>query len=352
MKKIINLTYICLFLFISLSCNNDPITPPEDQPGRRDYAWTVDTIPNYMTRMWGYSPTDVWVVGPPGDFSKSIYHFDGLKWSTDEVFRLVDPHSIFGFSSNNIYMGSSNGRIWHFDGTWKEIAALTKDGHSDIVFDNMWGTTTNLFGRALSNDLYAFGAYVDEKGNFNKSIIAHYFSGKWEMLNTDGLFGIVVHLYKNSYDKKIYMQVIEIGGAERLDSTYIYEYASGKYSEIYGDEWLQGLQADISLINGEVYFALGSEIATRVDNKFQTVLKVDNPNFYQRIWGRGSKDIFLMMVDGLAHYNGTDIEYLFHYPFHTQIAGAALFENDVFFLVYQSQGNLNLIYHGKINNGG
>ena len=123
-------------------------------------------------------------------------------------------------------------------------------------------------------------------------------------------------------------------------------------SLLYKNEWVQGLQADISLINGEVYFALGSEIAIRVDNKFQTVLKVDNPNFYQRIWGRNSKDIFLMMVDGLAHYNGTDIQYLFHYPFHTQVFGAALFDNDVFFLVYKSQGNLNLIYHGKLKNGG
>jgi len=40
---------------------------------------------------------------------------------------------------------------------------------------------------------------------------------------------------------------------------------------------------------------------------------VENPNFYQRMWGRNSKDIFLLMTDGLAHYNGTDIEYLFYF---------------------------------------
>ena len=112
--------------------------------------------------------------------------------------------------------------------------------------------------------------------------------------------------------------------------------------------WRQGLQADIGLINGEVYFALGSKIAKRVDNQFQTVLTVDDPNFYQRIWGRNSKDLFLMMVDGLAHYNGIDVQYLFNYNLRTQILGAALFTNDVFFLVYESSTGLSVIHHGKL----
>ena len=86
------------------------------------------------------------------------------------------------------------------------------------------------------------------------------------------------------------------------------------------------------------------QIETRENGQFQTILTVDNPNFYQRIWGRNEKDIFLMMGDGLAHYNGTDIQYLF-YSDHIQIYGAALFERDVFFLINDKNGN-NLIYHG------
>ena len=98
------------------------------------------------------------------------------------------------------------------------------------------------------------------------------------------------------------------------------------------------MQSDISLINNEVYFILGNQIAIRVNNQFKTILNVDNPNFYQRIWGRNSKDIFLLMTDGLAHYNGNDVKYLFHFTLGdvkpwTQIYGAALFEKDIFFLV-------------------
>jgi hypothetical protein len=342
MKKIISVTFISFLLILTFSCNNNPTNPVEDQPGRRDYTWTVDTIkPNIMLRMWGSSPTDVWVVGEPGDFSKTIYHFDGSKWSTDGIFRALTPISVFGFSQNDVYMGCGEGKIWHFDGSWKEVAVLTKDGHNHINFENLWGESVN--------DLYAFGSYFDTSGNANGSVIAHYSDNKWNMVNTNGLSGSVVHLYKDKSDN-VYMQVIKIGGTTSLDSSYIYEYNGVNYSKIYGNIWTLGLQADISLINGELYFILGNYIDKRNDSKFQTVLKVDNSNFNGIIWGRNSKDMFLVMTDGLAHYNGTDIEYLFHYEIGTQIFGAALFDKDVFFLIIKSQPYITLIYHGKLQN--
>ena len=334
-------------LLLVLSCNDNPVTPPNDQPGRRDYTWTVDTIPNYMIRMWGDSPTNVWVVGIPGDFSQTVYHYDGNKWSTDGTFRLWAPHSIYGFNNNNLYIGGDRGKIYKFDGNnWNEVANLEKNGHNDIVFDNMWGESI----RGLPYNLFATGAYFDENGYANNSIIAHYSNNKWEIINTDSLYGIIEGLYRNPKDNNYYIRAVSLHSY--ADSTTLWEYSNGNYHKLYSNIWTQGLQADLSFINGEVYFIMGSKIAIRIDNQFQTILDVNNPNFYQRIWGRNSKDIFLMMTDGLAQYNGTDIHYLFHYPFHTQIFGAALFETDVFFLVFQSQGNLNLVYHGELKNGG
>ena len=108
------------------------------------------------------------------------------------------------------------------------------------------------------------------------------------------------------------------------------------------------------MCSSDLYFVLGSEIAKRVNNHFQTILKVKNPNFYQRIWGRNSKDIFLLMTDGLAHYNGSNTVYLFHFNLAdvkpwTQIYGAAIFKNEVFFLVDEPTTGLNYIYHGTLN---
>lgn len=338
---------LLLLSFFFLTCSNN-ITDAESEPGRRDYTWTVDTLNsfNLIYRLWGSSPTDVWAINTIGNPSETIFHFDGNGWSTDGVFRLLSPYSIWGFARDNVYIGGSNGKIWNFNGiSWNETVVLTKDGHADILFNNMWGDSPN--------NIYAVGAYPDEKGYFNGSAIAHFVNDNWIMLDTNGLKGIVNHLYKDKYDKNIYLQVIKIGGTEHRDSTLIYEYTDAKYNKIYSSLETQGLQADISIIDGDVYFILGNKIAKRKDNQFKSVLKIENPNFYHRIWGRNSKDIFLLMTDGLVHYNGINMEYLFHFNYPnakpaTQIFSATIFDEDVFFVTYEPPTDLKLIYHGKL----
>ena len=346
----------CLILILLSSCNNNPLIPSEikpDLPGSRNYNWTVDTLLNYayMNKLWGSSPTDVWAIGQPGaDYNHSIWHFNGSRWTSDGVFRLFSPHSIYGFSADKIWIGGGGGQILQRLGNfWIKAANLTKDGHNDIVFDNMWGESLN--------EIYAYGAYPDANNLFNKSVIAHFDGGTWSMLNTDGLQGIVERFYKNKSDGKYYVQTYRIGGGQFVDSTLIYEYSPPgiipfpRYKRIYGSLNSKGQQADISIIDGEVYFVLGNEIAKRSNDQFQTFLKVNNSNFYQRIWGKNSKDIFLLMTDGLAHYNGTDIEYLFHFnkpKTQIYIGGGALFEKEVFFLADEASTGLYLIYHGVL----
>lgn len=342
---ILLLTVATTTLILTLSCDDSPNGPEELPPGSRDYTWKVDTLNypyNINTRIWGSSPSDVWAINS-GDADKTIFHYDGNKWSTDGIPRRISPHSIWGFSQDNIWMGGSAGLIWHYDGnSWRENTVLTKDGNSQVVFDNMWGES--------ANNLYAFGAYADDRGAPNNSVIAYYNGNEWTMLNTNGLIGIVERYYKNKTDRNFYLQTYRFGGGEYPDSSLIYEHSEGEYKKIYGSIWTKGQQADISLINGEVYFVLGNEIAKRNNNQFETIITVDNPDFYQRIWGRNSNDIFLLMTNGLVHYNGSNMEYLFYFDKpRTQIYGAALFEKEVFFITHESPTSLNLIYHGKIN---
>jgi hypothetical protein len=48
------------------------------------------------------------------------------------------------------------------------------------------------------------------------------------------------------------------------------------------------------------------------------------------------------MTDRLVHYNGNDMEYLFNFDKpSTQIFGAALFEKEVLFTVYEQPTDLN-----------
>ncbi|MEJ2103640.1 MAG: hypothetical protein P8X47_03570 [Ignavibacteriaceae bacterium] len=340
---------LLIFVLLSLSCNESSSTQYDNIPaGRRDYIWTVDTINtpyDAMGRMWGSSPSDIWTTSD-GSWDESISHFNGNKWTSFGVTGIIVPWAVYGFAYNDVYVGAENGTIWNFNGnSWIKFAELTKDGHSDLHFENIWGESPD--------DIYAFGAYPDQTGAFNETVIAHFNNGSWSMLNTDNLIGYVEHYYKNSPDNKFYLRLTKIGAPQFFDSTIIYEYRNDKYYKLYSSKESKGLQADISLINNEVYFILGNQIARRVNNQFLTILNVDNPNFYQRIWGRNSKDIFLLMTDGLAHYNGNDVEYLFHFTLGdvkpwTQIFGATLFEQDSFFLVYEPTTHLNLIYHGTL----
>jgi hypothetical protein len=337
-------SFLITLLFL-IACNDSPNGPDEPPPGSRDYTWKVDTLNypyNINRRIWGSSPSDVWAINS-GYSDKTIFHFDGNKWSTDGRPRRISPHSIWGFSKDNVWMGGSAGLIWYYDGnSWSENTVLTQDGNSRIVFANIWGESPN--------NLYAFGAYPDSIGAYNNSVLAHYTGNNWTMLNTDGLIGIVAQYYKNKSDGNTYVQTYKLGGGVFPDSSLIYEHIEGEYKKIYGSIWTKGQQADISLINGEVYFVLGNEIAKRKNNHFRTIITVDNLDFYQRIWGRNSNDIFLLMTNGLVHYNGSNMEYLIHFDKpRTQIYGAAIFEKEVFFITHESPTSLNLIYHGKIN---
>ncbi|MFA4922586.1 MAG: hypothetical protein WC557_00140 [Ignavibacteriaceae bacterium] len=336
---------LTLLILLNLGCKKTLTGPEQNIPGRRDYVWTVDTLNypyNTIIRIWGSSPTDVWAVSPGGDLDKTIFHFDGNRWTTDGISRPISPSAIWGFASDNIFIGGMNGRIWENSGSgWRENAVLTKDGSTQIVFDGMWGDTPN--------DLFAFGAYPDSNGAANNSVIANYTDNKWTMLNTSNIKGIVEHLYKNKIDGKTYLQAINVGGWAHPDSTVLYEYTNNKFTKIYSGVWDNDFAGDISLVSGEVYFVLGKNIARRVNNEYKTILDLKNTNFYNNIWGRNSKDIFLTMTDGLAHYNGSDIEYLYKFGRQrTYNVGAALFDNELFFLVYEAQTNLNLIYHGVL----
>ncbi|MCZ2267853.1 MAG: hypothetical protein LC124_03265, partial [Ignavibacteriales bacterium] len=343
-KLIFLLIFVSIFLNIT-NCNSTE--PPDDElkPGRRDYTWEVDTLDglnNPRDRMWGSSPNDVWAT-TTSNWTNSFSHFGGESWFSYGVPGINQPNAIYGFSSSDIFVGDENGKIWRGP-NWRLFAEITKDGHKNIGFNNIWGIS--------SNDLYAIGAYPDTViGGYNITLVAaHYSNNNWSILNKKNIIGIGSKIYKDSNDI-VYILTYKLGGGLTPDSSIIYEYDQENFKEIYSSIWVGGEQANISLINSEVYFILGSKIAKRVNGQFQTFLQIDNSNFYQRIWGRNSKDIFLLMTDGLAHYNGTDIEYLFYFnktP-RTQIYGVALFDKDAFFLVYEGQTGLSFVYHGKLN---
>ena len=344
MKLLIKLLALVFTALGILSCDSTE-SVDELKPGRRDYVWTIDTIDHQsaeLIRMWGSSPTDVWATSD-GDHDKSIAHFLGQQWSFYGVTGLWSVHSIFGFAPNDVYIAGAGNEVWRYDGSnWTKFAEIIKDGHTNLAFNDLWGKNPN--------DFYVFGGYPDSSGAFNNTVIAHYNNNKWTVLESEGINGVGSNLYGSSKEDVVYVLTYKLGGWVTVDSSIIYEYLNGVFNKIYSSVWTGGKQADISLINDEVYFILGQRIAKRVNGQFQTVLQVDNLEFYQSIWGRNSKDIFLMMKDGLVHYNGSDMVYMQRFNKRpTHILGAALFQKEVFFLVLEASTHLNFIYHGILN---
>jgi hypothetical protein len=81
--------------------------------------------------IFGFSETDFWAVGG------GVWHYNGLEW---EEYTFRDPvitnnisyKSVWGTSSNNLYMGSGGGKIVRWDGSHAEIVFT----NSDIVHVN------------------------------------------------------------------------------------------------------------------------------------------------------------------------------------------------------------------------
>lgn len=338
-------TLYILFISIIIACNDTP-TEPIVTEGSRDYTWRIDTLgstDDNFRRLWGDSPNNIWAISSHSVAPNTILHFNGKEWVAVGPYRDFLPAAIWGFSKNEVWIGGVLSDIWKYDGIQWEKDKIFTHTPSRIVFNGMWGNEETIF---------SFGAYADEIGKYNNPIITYLKNSNWEILNTDGITGIIANLYLDNY-YNLFVRSIKWGDPPVFDTTQIYYYQNDKFIRLYSSLYTLDKTANISLIDNEIYFALGDRIAVREKNEFQTVFKIDKPGFYGNFWGRSGRDMFLEMTDGIAHYNGIDIEYIHLFNHNkTYISDALLFENHAFFLVYESLTRSNLLYHGKINKGG
>jgi hypothetical protein len=99
------------------------------------------------------------------------------------------------------------------------------------------------------------------------------------------------------------------------------------------------------------YFLIGKNLTTYKDGEFKNLMTFNSENFNYYVSGRNLKDIFLHNRDGLAHYNGEDIEYLYNFSnnFTSNYHKPMIFENEVFFTIKDNINEFNMILRGKLN---
>jgi len=104
-------------------------------------------------------------------------------------------------------------------------------------------------------------------------------------------------------------------------------------------------------MDGEILFVIENDVFRYRRNKLVPFLHVDNEHFAYQVFGRSKNDLFISMDDGIAHYNGEDVEYLYHFPSDgmSVTREPCILENDIFYSIRNwGSSDFNLVLHGKL----
>jgi hypothetical protein len=332
MKTILQVLLIFFFLIIFISCKEDAVGPDDSNavPGRRDYTWVADTIKNpflLFYNIWGDASNNVWSSGSL--MSEALYRYDGTKWDLDNRVYISDPDAIWGYE-NNIWVGNDKGCIWKFTNElYKQELKDFKVDENFMDFIEMSGTS--------NNEIYTVGY------NRSNPIIMKYNGSTWNVekkLQDQGIFNQIKYCSRNN---KYYLVC-----ALSDYSTRIYEYDRSDLKMIY-EYSPSNAGPTIATIDGYAYIVIEHKIYRYFNDNLEFIFEVNDSNFGGTIWGRNRNDIFIRMQDGLAHYNGTDWQYLFKSSEAVSLVpNSAIFEKDFFVPAKIRRTGYPIIYHGTL----
>jgi len=349
MRKIAITIILSLILLLNF-CKRIP-TLPEPQPGKRNYVWEADTLDmpmNYISSIWGASPNDVWAVGAGGTYKDRLQHYDGRTWSAyNKELILCTGLTLYGFSANNVWMGGGGGwlahgaGIWHYNGTkWSQNYVYDIEGSYSIEVNDIWGNHPH--------DVYACGMIGFHDGATKdklRGFILHYNGKRWKEV-AKAQSNSQFHVVRKERNNVFLLSTVVIN--HNFVGFEIYKLSDNKLKKIYAVDRTQIHAVNMCTIMGKVYFVMDHDIFRYVNGTFVNYLTIDHENFASVIHGRNEVDIFLRMRDGIAHYNGEDIEYLYHFPRNSiNLHNAFLFEKEVFFYGLTSDFK-NIVLHGRL----
>jgi hypothetical protein len=348
-------TFLTALLGASLllgACKKNPTAlEPEPVPGRRDYIWQLDTLDmpmNYIASVWGASPNDVWAVGAGGTYQDRLLHYDGVKWSTYNKEPIwCTGNTLFGFSSNDVWMGGGGGwlahgaGIWHYDGvTWSQYYVYDIKGSYLMQVQDLWGTSRK--------DIYASGLIVFKEGQTDNvyGFVLHFDGRRWQEVVKGPLNTQFVRIRKER--NNLYVQSYRNGtGSNDSEAWVFYEIDGDELKEIYSTP-----NGGLNLIDGKTYFVIGDDVCRYLGGSLVKQFSFHDPQFNSTIYGRNQLDLFVSMKNGIAHYNGDDMEYLYKYPqaHMGNINVPIIFNNEVFFCILnpRAPNATNLILHGRL----
>jgi len=334
--------YLGIILIVALfctSCKESSVSNETIQPGSRNYEWKTDTIYapyNLFGKISGTSPVDIWIVND-GDPERAFYHFDGLHWTTDSIRRTIIPTSIYSLSPTSVWCGGCEGKIWHYNGqNWTEKYRHSIMGYPTIIIEDIYAVS--------EIDIYAVGQYRNQSETERWGLILHFNGQIWEQLTITNVRTEFIKIRKD-IDGTFYLWGIT--NEQYIESTFqFYSFNGQKITQIKSGTLANDQLGNILELGNRVYFIIGYDFFKYANGNFNRVGRLsDSPRFINAGIGRSEKDILIGFLDGIAHYNGDDTEYLIRFSEQVNITGFKIFEKDIFIVAADMRGN-NLILHG------
>ena len=342
--KIIRPVTILTILLLLNSCKDKITGPVELQPGRRDYTWTVDTLyspMNYLFTIWGSSPQNVWTMGAGGTVQDRLFHFDGKSWTNYEVPPGCYGNVIYGFSADNFWIGGDDGHIWHYDGRSITLNfTYQPNGWQGVYIRDIYGTR--------SNDIYAVGVVFYDPQMFQRGFILHYDGFAWKKVYEANFYSSFGRIREENNNIYIYNYKLSYGINGAADTIEYDIFKGSRLEKIYSNTLDNIRFGSFNNIGSSVYFVISKVIYKYINNEFVEQFSFNNPNFGYNLYGRNDKDIFIYMVDGIAHYNGNDMEYLYKFTHNYTSVYPIIFNNEIFFCMWDPVDNVNMVLHGKL----
>jgi len=296
---LILLTFNFLLLTI-FSCEKDktPLSLETNHYPSHNFEWTADTLAPqdafqvFMYDIWGTDENNVWCVGHSDLSAYQIWNWNGETWKNVKPNIPGDRPSyyeIFGFSENDFwivgYANLDTGYVLHYDGNWQRV-----DNNELSLCESVWGSSSqNLFIGCNKGLIYRYDGNDFTRYETDRNLQITTIWG----LTSNEIFAIGVNNDNQPAEPPI---------------RYLFKYATDRFALIDSVIFVPNAEKTIGMdlwgtdINN-LYSPTGSSLVKYKNGEWVT-------QFYAalfRIFGSSPYNIFTGgYYDRVYHYNGID----------------------------------------------
>lgn len=196
-----------------------------------------------------------------------------------------------------------------------------------------------------SNDVYAVG-FIDS-ADVRKGLILHYNGTEWTRRSIKNTICNFTRIKRGIITSSNYFIRGLVESDTVDDTTKIFMLENNSLIQLYSAVNIKKNTNFIQNIGNEMVFVIGYTLNRFSDNNFKKFYDINEDNFGIQVFGKNINNTFVRMENGIAHFNGIDIQYLTKTDDNIP-SEAIVFDKNVFFLANNFTSGNNLIYRGTL----